>query len=112
MPVAARSTVVVAFPAARIRRLPARPAPAQAPAFATRRGAQAGVRAPSGHGARLAGVAAVLLALSGAAGWGFVAAERGVQASLAGYATSSASAAGVASVEDGRAVSSSAWDRR
>ncbi len=107
MPVAARSAVVVAFPATRIRRLPARPAPAQTPASALRRPAPVTDRTAVRHGGRaagVAGVAAMLLALSGAAGWGFVSAERGVQARLAGYATSSAPVAG--------AVPGMSWVRR
>ncbi len=123
MPVTSQTPSLVAFPAARIRRMPARPAPARtAPAFV-----QAGSPAPAGFTttsglmrvATGAGLGAVLLAMAGLGGWGFVAAERGAQASLAGfatssYATSTAPVAGAAPSGDldGRAAPSMSWDRR
>ncbi len=115
MPVVSPTTTLVAFPAARIRRLPARPAPARTtPAPALRGAAVPEVTVASVGATRAAmgaGVGVVLLVVAGLGGWGFVAAERGVQASLAGYVASPVSAAGVGS-SGVRVASSSAWDRR
>ncbi len=118
MPVVSQTATLVAFPAARVRRLPARPAPTRASStFVPRDLAEPAAFGTSGVAMRAAmgaGLGAVLLACAGLGGWGFVQAERGVQASLAGYATSSAPAAGGGTSTDlaGRAASSMAWDRR
>ncbi len=123
MPVTSQTPSLVAFPAARIRQMPARPAPTRtAPAFVQAGSPAAAGSATTGglvRAAMGAGVGAVLLAMAGLGGWGFVAAERGAQASLAGFATSSYATSPTPEADAalsgdlaGRAAPSMSWDRR
>ena len=115
MSVMSPTATLVAFPAARVRRLPVRPAPTRAlPTIVPHAPAEPAATGFARRAALGAALGTVLLACAGLGGWGFVQAERGVQASLAGYVTSPAPAAGAGFSTDlaGRAASRMAWDRR